>query len=96
MFSDGEQQVRINKSGHITTDQTAETCLLDPDSPLMIVRLSQAEAGDSILAQVQGNPSNEWPFCPVLIEVVVRPSQVFQKPAVFSGVQKLLIQFFGS
>lgn len=61
----------------------------------MIVHLSQTEANDSFIAQVQGNPADEWPFCPVLIEVVVKPFQVFQKPGVFSGVQSLLIRLFG-
>ena len=96
VFSNGEQQVRISKLADATIGQTDETCVLDPDSPLLIVHLSEAEANDSFIAQVQGNPSNDWPFCPVLVEVVVRPSQVFQKPAVFSGVQRLLIRFFGS
>ena len=95
VFSDGEQQVRIMTLDHATTGRTDETCLLDPDSPLMIVHLSQAEANDSFIAQVQGNPSNEWPFCQVLIEVVVKPYQVFQKPGVFSAVQNILIRFFG-
>lgn len=96
MFSDGEQRVRISSLANATIGQTTETCLLDPDSPLMIVHLSEADANDSFIAQVQGNPSTEWPFCPVLIEVAVQPFQVFQKPGVFSGVQKLLIRWFGS
>lgn len=95
MFSDGEQRVRISALNPVTTDWTDKTCLLDPDSPLLIVHLSQTEASDSFIAQVQGNPPNEWPFCPVLADVVVRPSQVFQKPAVFSGVQSLLMRWFG-
>ncbi|NGZ01928.1 MAG: hypothetical protein CV090_02620 [Nitrospira sp. WS238] len=96
VFSDGEQRVRISSLANATIGQTTETCLLDPDSPLMIVHLSEADANDSFIAQVQGNPSTEWPFCPVLIEVAVQPFQVFQKPGVFSGVQKLLIRWFGS
>lgn len=95
VFSDGEQQVRIRTLHHTATGRTDETCLLDPDSPLIIVHLSQAEANDSFIAQVQGNPSDDWPFCPVLTEVVVRPYQVFQKPGVFRAVQNLLIRFFG-
>jgi len=62
----------------------------------MIVDLSGAEPNDSFIAQVQGNPSNEWPFCPALIEVIVKPVQVFQKPGLFSGIQSLLIRLFGS
>lgn len=95
VFSDGEQHVRISKLRHTATGWTDETCLLDPDSPLMIVHLLQTEVDDSFIAQVQGNPSNEWPFCPVLTEVVVRPYQVFQKPGVLSAVQRLLIGLFG-
>lgn len=95
VFSDGEQRVRISKLDHATIGQTDETCVLDPDSPLMIVHLSETDANDSFIAQVQGNPSTEWPFCPVLIEVTVKPFQVFQKPGVFSGMQSLLIRLFG-
>lgn len=96
VFSNGEQRVRISKPTDATIiGQTAETCILDPDNPLIIVHLSEAEAGDSFIAQVQGNPSNEWPFCPALIEVVVKPFQIFQKPGLFSGIQSLLIRWFG-
>ncbi len=95
VFSDGEQRVRISKLTDATIGRNDETCVLDPDSPLMIVHLAGAEANDSFIAQVQGNPSNEWPFCPALIEVVVKPFQVFQKPGLFSGIQSLLIRWFG-
>jgi hypothetical protein len=95
VFSNGEQQVRISKLADATIGRNDETCVLDPDSPLMIVHLSEAEANDSFIAQVQGNPSNEWPFCPALIEVVVKTFQVFQKPGLFSGIQSLLIRWFG-
>ena len=96
VFSNGEQRVRISKLADVTRGRNDETCVLDPDSPLMVVQLSETEANDSFIAQVQGNPSHEWPFCPALIDVVVKPFQVFQKPAVFSGVQNLLVRFLGS
>ena len=94
VFSNGEQRVRISKSNSAITGRSDETCVLDPDSPLMIIHLSQADANDSFIAQVQGNPSSVWPFCPALVEVVVKPFQVFQKPALFGGVQRLLIRLF--
>lgn len=96
VFSDGEQRVRISTLKSSSPGQTEETCVLDPDSPLMIVHLAQEVEGDSFIAQVQGNPSDEWPFCPVMIEVVVKPFQVFQKPGLFNGGQKLLMRLFGS
>jgi hypothetical protein len=96
VFSDGEQHVGISGLNHNATGRTDDTCLLDPDSPLIIVHVSQIEADDSFIAQVQGNPSDEWPFCPVLIEVAVKPHQVFQKPGVFRAVQGLLIRLFSS
>jgi hypothetical protein len=94
VFSEGQQLVRIR---HVATDQPSETdhtCLLDPSSPLIVIRLPTNQADDSIIAEVQGNPTNEWPFCPVHAEVALKIHQVFQKPAVFRTVRELLTKCF--
>jgi hypothetical protein len=44
----------------------------------------------TILAQVQGNSSSEWPFCPPRAEVLLDQRQIYQKPALLSGVKDAL------
>jgi hypothetical protein len=94
VFSEGEQQVQIR---HAATDQsgkTDNTCLLDPNSPLIVLQTSIDQADGWIIAQVQGNPADEWPFCPVHAEVILKTHQVFQKPAIFGTVREILVGWF--
>ncbi|MBH0201717.1 MAG: hypothetical protein HP496_05310 [Nitrospira sp.] len=94
VFSEGEQQVQIR---HAATDQSAKadnTCLLDPNSPLIVIHASTDQADSSIIAHVQGNPTGEWPFCSVHTEVVLKTHQVFQKPAIFGTVREILAGWF--
>ncbi|MDK2742802.1 MAG: hypothetical protein NDI90_07775 [Nitrospira sp. BO4] len=94
VFSDGQQQARISKPSPTRPELTDDTCLLDPNSPLIVIQPPTDQAEDSIIAQVQGNPANEWPFCPVHFEVILKTHQVFQKPAVFGTVREILVEFF--
>ncbi|MBX3331006.1 MAG: hypothetical protein KF722_11425 [Nitrospira sp.] len=93
VFSEGQQHVRIH---HTATGKEAKdnTCLLDPNSPLIVVRSLADPPDSSLIAHVQGNPSGEWPFCQVHAEVVLKTHQVFQKPAVFGMVRESLIGLF--
>ncbi len=93
VFSEGQQHVQIH---HTVTGQEAKdnTCLLDPNSPLIVVHSLDTDIDGSIIAQVQGNPASEWPFCPLHAEVRIKPHQVFQKPAVFGTVREILIGLF--
>jgi hypothetical protein len=90
VFSEGQQHVRIH---HTTTGQEAKdnTCLLDPNSPLIVVH---TDADGSIIAEVQGNPASEWPFCPLHAEVMIKTRQAFQKPAVFGTIREILTGLF--
>jgi hypothetical protein len=94
VFSAGQQRVRI---GHTTADEpngVDNTCLLDPDSPLIVIHAPHSDVDRSIIAEVQGNPADEWPFCPVHAEVSLQHYQIFQKPAVFESVRELLAGIF--
>ena len=93
VFSEGQQQVQIR---HTDTGQEAKdnSCLLDPNSPLIVIHSLQTDTDSSIIAQVQGNPFSEWPFCPLHAEVVIKTHQVFQKPAVFGTVREILVGVF--
>jgi hypothetical protein len=82
---------------HAATEQSGQaddTCLLDPNSPLIVLHSPIDQADGSIIVQVQGNPAGEWPFCPVHAEVLVKSHQIFQKPAVFDEVKEILTRWF--
>ena len=87
--------MRLSTSPTGTLLKPNDTCLLDPNSPLIIVQAPNEQADSSIIAEVQGNPSGEWPFCPVHAEVRLSLHQVFQKPAVLSTVREMLMRWFG-
>lgn len=95
VFSDGQQQAQITKSVSGKWNPSDDTCLLDPDSPLIILHAPQDHVGGVFLAEVQGNPSGDWPFCPVHTEVRLGTHQVFQKPAAFEFVREAITRFFG-
>jgi hypothetical protein len=92
VFSEGQQQARFTTPARAKSD---ETCLLDPNSPLIIIHAPNEHGDSSITAEVQGNPSGGWPFCPVHTEVLLEIRQVFQKPAMLSGVREMLMRWFG-
>ncbi len=80
IFSKGQQQVRVVVPGTTVGPQARETCLLDPNTPLIILELRDEREEGEILATVQGNPVSEWPFCPPHTQVRVNTQQIFQKP----------------
>ena len=80
IFSQGQQQVRVVIPETAVGPQALETCLLDPDTPLIILELRDEREEAEILATVQGNPVSEWPFCPPHTRVRVNTHQSFQKP----------------
>lgn len=90
VFSDGQQRVHLSKPSAGLPPQPDDTCLLDPDNPLIVVQGPNDQPDGSILAQVQGRPAIEWPFCPSHAEVQIKAHQMFQKPAVFRGVKEML------
>lgn len=90
VFSDGQQRVQLSKPATGLLLQPDDTCLLDPDNPLIVVHGPNDRPDGSIVAQVQGRPAIEWPFCPPHAEVLLKAHQMFQKPAVFSGVKEML------
>lgn len=95
VFSDGQQRVRFSNSVSSQSSHADETCLLDPNSPLIVLENSTGEPGGFITAEVQGSPSTEWPFCLVHTEVTLKLHQVFQKPAALGVVRDALTRWFG-
>lgn len=80
IFSQGQQRVRVAVPETTGGPQVRETCLLDPNTPLIILELQDEREEGEILATVQGNPVSEWPFCPPHTRVRVNIHQIFQKP----------------
>ncbi|MFO0699268.1 MAG: hypothetical protein U0236_08570 [Nitrospira sp.] len=95
VFASGQQRAHLNQLVLPQPSHTDETCLLDPNSPLIVLEHSTDEPGGFLKAEVQGNPAAEWPFCPVHAEVQLDPHQVFQKPAVLEMVRDTLMRWFG-
>ncbi len=95
VFSDGQQRALLSRPTLSHPAQGDEVCLLDPDGPLIVIENSTDEPDGFIKAEVQGNPSAEWPFCPVHAEVRLNLHQVFQKPAVLGTVRDTLMRWFG-
>ncbi|MDF0674354.1 MAG: hypothetical protein P0120_08440 [Nitrospira sp.] len=94
VFSEGEQHVQIRHAATEQSGKADDTCLLDPNSPLIVLHSPIDQADGLIIAQVQGNPAGAWPFCPVHAEVLVKLHQIFQKPAVFGAVKEILTRWF--
>lgn len=94
VFSEGEQQVQIRYPTANSSGKIDNTCLLDPNSPLIVLETSTDLTDGSLIAHVQGNPADEWPFCRLHTEVLLKPRQVFQKPAIFKTVREILVGWF--
>jgi hypothetical protein len=94
VFSDGEQRVRLAITATNMHQQPGEICLLDPNSPLILVDVPNSEPDGSLLAQVQGTPAAEWPFCPLHAEVLLKTHQLFQKPALLREGQRMLARLW--
>lgn len=95
VFSEGEQRVRLNMPATGTPTKPDDICLLDPNNPLIVTHVPSDQSDETMTAQVQGNPSGEWPFCPLHAEVRFKTHQVFQKPETLSAVRELLVRWFG-
>ncbi len=80
IFSQGQQLVHLAVPRTTVGPQVRETCLLDPNTPLIILELQDQREDGDILATVQGNPVSEWPFCPPHTRVLANTHQIFQKP----------------
>lgn len=92
VFSDGQQRVQLATPVADPKLQPGDTCLLDPGNPLIVLHAPHAQPNGLIVAQVQGSPAVEWPFCPVHAEVMLKPHQMSQKPALFRGVGTMLVR----
>jgi hypothetical protein len=94
-FSNGQQRVHLTTPTAEPRLQPGDTCLLDPNSPLIVVHAPDARPDGSIIGLVQGNPATEWPFCPVHAEVAIQAHQLFQKPVLLTEIQGMLVGLLG-
>ena len=94
VFSDGQQRAQITKPVSGMRNPSDDTCLLDPNSPLIILQAPHDYVNGAFVAEVQGNPSDEWPFCQVHTEVLIERHQIFQKPAALEAVRETMMRFF--
>jgi hypothetical protein len=94
-FANGQQRVQLTTPTTEPRLQPGDTCLLDPNSPLIVVHAPDGQPEGSIIALVQGNPATEWPFCPVHAEVLLKTHQLFQKPELLAEIQTMLAGLLG-
>jgi hypothetical protein len=94
-FANGQQRVQLTTPSTEPRLQPGDTCLLDPNSPLIVVHAPDGQPEGSIIALVQGNPATEWPFCPVHAEVLLKTHQLFQKPELLAEIQTMLAGLLG-
>lgn len=95
IFSQGQQQVPIASPVTTLGPQVRNTCLLDPNNPLIILELPHERMDGKILATVQGNPASEWPFCLPHTRVLVDTHQISQKPDPWNAPKRGLSWIFG-
>jgi hypothetical protein len=88
VFSEGQQRVLIAVGVGSASFQQEDSCLLDPGSPLIIIRTPTDRPDGMILAQVQGHSPIEWPFCRPPTEVLLATHQTFQKPDILKGIKE--------
>jgi hypothetical protein len=65
-----------------------DTCLLDPQDPLMVIQRPSDRSDGMVLVKIQGKTKIEWPFCPPQAEIIVAVHQIAQKPEVFAETRK--------
>jgi len=95
IFSQGQQEVRVFSPLSVSGKNLRNTCLLDPDNPLIILELPREDQDSDILATVQGNPASEWPFCQLHAQVLIKPRQMFQKPDPWETPKRWLTGLWG-
>lgn len=93
VFSEGQQRVVRAASSGLPLDGADPSCLLDPSNPLIILQTPAERPDGAILATVQGSPAAEWPFCSSHTEVIIAPSQMYQKPDLWAGTTSWLQGF---
>ncbi len=79
VFSNGQNHVTLAKPLLYEQTRYGGTCLLDPQSPLILLQRPSDRSDGSMVAQVQGRSTAEWPFCPPQAEVILTEHQIVQK-----------------
>ncbi|MBV6470047.1 MAG: hypothetical protein NBKEAIPA_01960 [Nitrospirae bacterium] len=94
VFSNGAHKVPLYQSDRYQEAGYASTCLLDPKDPLIVTHSPENGADDTLIAQVQGKSTIEWPFCPPQAELLLKRHHVTQQPSLLQdmkdGLQRLL------
>ncbi|HJR76540.1 MAG TPA: hypothetical protein VJ805_06185 [Nitrospiraceae bacterium] len=95
VFSSGSHKVRLSEPQRYQDKGYGETCILDPKDPLIITHGPTDDANGPVVAQIQGKSRIEWPFCPPQAEVLIKPHQFLQKPALLQDIKDSIVRVFG-
>jgi hypothetical protein len=96
VFSSGSHKVHLSDPHRYQDKGYADTCLLDPKDPLIVTQGPSDDADGLVAAQVQGKSRIEWPFCPPQAEILIKPHQFLQKPALLQDIKDSIIRVFRS
>jgi|RhiMethySRZTD1v2_1073278.scaffolds.fasta_scaffold1010127_2 hypothetical protein len=94
VFSNGSHKVHLSEPQRYQDKGYVDTCLLDPKDPLIVTHRTNDDADALVAAQVQGKSRLEWPFCPPQAEILIKPHQFLQKPALLQDIKDSLIRVF--
>lgn len=94
VFSNGSHKVHLADPHRYQDKGYADTCLLDPKDPLIVTHGPSNDLDRLVTAQVQGKSRIEWPFCPPQAEILIKPHQFLQKPALLQDIKDSIIRVF--
>jgi hypothetical protein len=70
------------------------TCVLEFRDPLLVISRPAESRTGPFRAQMQGKTKLEFPFCPPQAEVILKSSDVFQKPNLLTDLKDSVQQLF--
>jgi hypothetical protein len=94
VFAQGEERVSLARPLLYGSAKFDDTCLLDPQDPLMVVQQPSERRDGTLLVKIQGKTKMEWPFCPPQAEVIVMVNQIAQKKDILSEAKKQILEWW--
>jgi hypothetical protein len=94
VFSNGSHKVHLIDPQRYHHNGYGDTCILDPKDPLIVTHGPADDPDGVVAAQVQGKSRIEWPFCPPQAEILIKPHQFLQKPALLQDIKDSILRVF--
>ncbi len=95
VFGNGRHRVALVEPTRYQAAGYDGTCVVEFHDPLVVIKRPLDQPDVTLVVQVQGKTSLQFPFCPPQAEVLVKPHQVFQKPDLLSDLRDSLKELLG-